>query len=164
MTTNDVLRSLRYMLKFNSAKVVEICNLGGYMVLKNEIHDFLRADDDPEIVPCPDEVVAYFLDGLIFQNRGKDEKRPRPAIEIPISNNLVIKKLRVAFELREEDMLQIVQSTGFKFGKAELSAILRKRDHPNYRECGDQVLRYFLKGLTARLGDITSATGSSSGD
>ena len=156
MTTNDVLRSLRYMLKINSAKVVEICNLGGYMVLKNEIHDFLRSDEDPEFVACPDEVVAYFLDGLIFERRGKDENRPRPPIEVPISNNLVLKKLRVAFELREEDMLQVIQSTGFKFGKSELSAILRKRDHANYRECGDQVLRYFLKGLTLRLGNVAS--------
>lgn len=151
MTTNDVLRSLRYMLEINSAKVVEICNLGGYLVLKNEIHDFLRSDEDPAFIACPEEVVAYFLDGLIYSKRGKDDSRPRPPIELPISNNLVMKKLRVAFQLREEDMLEIMQSTGFKFGKAELSAILRKKDHPNYRECGDQALRYFLKGLTARL-------------
>ncbi len=143
---------MRYMLKFNSAKVVEICNLGGYLVTKNEIHDFLRGDEDPEFVVCPDEVVAYFLDGLIFRKRGKDENRPRPPIEVPVSNNLVLKKLRVAFQLREEDMIELIQSTGsFKFGKAELSAILRKKDHPNYRECGDQALRYFLKGLTTRL-------------
>lgn len=151
MTTNDVLRSLRYMLEINSAKVVEICNLGGYLVTKNEIHDFLRADEDPELVQCPDEVVAYFLDGLIFTKRGKDETRLRPPIEVPIWNNLVMKKLRVAFELRDEDMIEIMQSTGFKFGKAELSAILRKRGHANYRECGDQALRYFLKGLTLRI-------------
>ncbi len=143
---------MRYMLKFNSAKVVEICNLGGYLVTKNEIHDFLRGDEDPEFVLCPDEVVAYFLDGLIFHKRGRDENRPRPPIELPVTNNLVLKKLRVAFQLREEDMIELIQSTGnFKFGKAELSAILRKKDHPNYRECGDQALRYFLKGLTARL-------------
>ncbi len=143
---------MRYMLKFNSAKVVEICNLGGYLVTKNEIHDFLRGDEDPEFVVCPDEVVAYFLDGLIFNKRGKDENRPRPPIELPVTNNLVLKKLRVAFQLREEDMIELIQSTGtFKFGKAELSAILRKKDHPNYRECGDQALRYFLKGLTTRL-------------
>jgi uncharacterized protein YehS (DUF1456 family) len=152
LTTNDVLRSLRYLLKFNSAKVVEICNLGGYLVTKNEIHDFLRGEEDAEFVVCPDEVVAYFLDGLIFQKRGKDENRPRPPIELPMSNNLVLKKLRVAFQLREEDMIDLIQSAGsFKFGKAELSAILRKKDHPNYRECGDQALRYFLKGLTLRL-------------
>lgn len=151
MTPNDVLRSLRHMLKIDNAKVVEICNLGGYLVMKNEIFDYLRSDEDPEFVACPDELVAYFLDGLIYQKRGRDETRSRPPIEVPITNNLVLKKLKVAFELREEDMLQLLQTPSFKFGKSELSAIMRKRDHANYRECGDQALRYFLKGLTARL-------------
>ena len=139
------------MLKINNGKVVEICNLGGYLVMKNEIYDYLRGEEDPEVVLCPDEVVAYFLDGLIYEKRGKDDSRSRPPIEVPITNNLVIKKLKVAFQLREEDMLQLMQGTTFKFGKAELSAILRKSDHPNYRPSGDQALRYFLKGLTARL-------------
>ena len=153
MTPNDVLRSLRYMLKINTAKVVEICNLGGYLVMKDEIYDYLRSEEDPAFKPCSDECVAYFLDGLIYQNRGKDETRDRPPIEVPISNNLVLKKLKVAFELREHDMLDLMATSSFKFGKAELSAFLRKRDHPNYRECGDQALRYFLKGLTIRLGN-----------
>ncbi len=153
MTANDVLRSLRYMLKINSARVVEICNLGGYLVLKNEIYDYLRSDEDPQFVACPDEVVAYFLDGLIYDRRGKDETRARPPLELPLSNNLVLKKLKVAFELREHDMLDLMQTPSFKFGKAELSSVLRKRDHPNYRECGDQALRYFLKGLTIRIGN-----------
>ncbi|CAN5672658.1 DUF1456 family protein [soil metagenome] len=157
MTTNDVLRSLRYMMKYSNAKVAEVCGLGGYIVMKNEIHDVMRPEEDPEFLACPDEVVAYFLDGLIYEKRGRDENRPRPPLEIPISNNLVIKKLRVAFELREDDILQLMQTATFKFGKAELSAILRKRDHQNYRECGDQALRYFLKGLTARLGNTAKA-------
>lgn len=152
MTPNDVLRSLRHMLKIDNAKVVQICNLGGYLVMKSEIFDYLRSEEDPEMVPCPDELVAYFLDGLIYEKRGRDEGRERPPIEVPITNNLVMKKLKVAFQLREDDMLQLVQTANFKFGKSELSAIMRKSDHPNYRECGDQALRYFLKGLTARLG------------
>ena len=55
------------------------------------------------------------------------------------------------FQLREEDILEILNKAGMKFGKSELSAILRKKGHDNYRPCGDQVLRYFLKGLTERV-------------
>ncbi len=95
--------------------------------------------------------VGAFLDGLIILNRGKDDSKPRRPIELPISNNLVIKKLRVAFQLRDDAMIEIMASVGFKFGKPELSALLRKRDQRNYREAGDQVLRNFLRGLTMRL-------------
>ncbi|MGZ5278958.1 MAG: DUF1456 family protein [Pseudobdellovibrionaceae bacterium] len=151
MTTNDLMRSLRFMLKLNSPKIAEICTLGGCPVTKEQIDHIFRNDEDPEFVPCPEKVVAHFLDGLIFHKRGKDETRPALPIELPLSNNLVLKKLRVAFQLREEDMLKMIQVSGFKFGKNELSAILRKRDQPNYRECGDQVLRYFLKGLTEHI-------------
>ena len=145
------MRTMRYMLQMNSANVADICLSVGCLVTKDEIHDFLRNEEDPLYQPCPEEVAAYFLDGLIQLKRGKDESRPVPPIELPFSNNLVVKKLRVAFQLREEDILALIQSTGFEFGKAQLSAILRKKGHPNYRECQDQVLRYFLKGLTTRL-------------
>lgn len=151
MAPSDVLRSLRYMLKINNAKVVEICNLAGCLVTEDEVHQFLLDEEDPQFLQCPDEVLAYFLDGVIAFKRGKDESRPAPPIELPVTNNLVMKKLRVAFHLREEDMLEVIQSSGFTFGKGELGAVLRKKGHPNYRECGDQALRHFLKGLTKRL-------------
>ena len=159
MLNSDVLRSLRYTLELNNAKVVEICALSGCVVTTAQIHEFLREQEgDPEAPGCPDEVLAHFLDGLIIVKRGPTDSKPRPALETPVSNNLVIKKLRVAFELREADVLQIMASSGFSFGKPELSAILRKRDHRNYRNAGDQVLRNFLRGLTLRLhGDAPKA-------
>ena len=139
------------MLELNNVKVVEICLEAGCLVTVEEMHEFMRSEDDPDFIRCPDEVLAYFLDGLIAFKRGKDESRPAPPIEVPVDNNLVMKKLRVAFQLREEDMLEIIQSSGFKFSKGELSAVLRKKGHGNYRECGDQALRHFLKGLTLRV-------------
>lgn len=151
MLANDILKSLRYLLKANNAKLVEICELAGILVTEEEIFDYLRGEEDPARKPVPEEVMAGFLDGLIYLKRGKDPSRPAPPLELPVSNNLVMKKLRVAFELREEDMLGILDRAGLPFGRAQLSAILRKQGHPNYRECGDQVLRNFLKGLASRV-------------
>jgi uncharacterized protein YehS (DUF1456 family) len=139
------------MLEFNNAKIVEVCGLSGQVITAAQVHEFLREEEDPEAQGCPGDVLGHFLDGLIFLNRGRDESRPRLPLELPISNNLVIKKLRVAFQLREPDLLEIISCTGFNFGKPELTAILRNRDHGNYREAGDQVLRNFLRGLTMRL-------------
>jgi uncharacterized protein YehS (DUF1456 family) len=95
--------------------------------------------------------MVRFLDGLIYFKRGKDDSRPAPPLELPLTNNTVLKKLRVAFELKEEDMHEILKSSGFPLSKPELTALLRKQGHTNYRECGDQVLRNFLKGLTLRV-------------
>ena len=139
------------MLELNNQKVVEICLSAGCLVTIDEMYEFMTSEDEEGFVRCPDEVLAYFLNGVIMYKRGKDESRPAPPIEVPVNNNQVMKKLRVAFQLREEDMLEVIQSSGFKFSKNELSAVLRKQGQGNYRECGDQALRHFLKGLTMRV-------------
>ena len=95
--------------------------------------------------------MAHFLDGLIYYKRGKSKKHPPRPIKTPVTNNMVLKKLRVAFELREEDMHETLEQGGFSISKPEMSALFRREGHKNYRECGDQILRYFLKGLTERV-------------
>jgi uncharacterized protein YehS (DUF1456 family) len=66
---------------------------------------------------------------------------------------MVLKKMRVAFKLQEDDMHDIIEAAGFSMSKHEMSALFRSEESSNYRECGDQVLRYFLKGLTMRVRD-----------
>jgi len=72
-------------------------------------------------------------------------------VEKRLTNNIMLKKLRVAFELKTEDMIAVLTAADFKVSEGELSAFFRKEGHKNYRPCGDQVLRYFLKGLTAKI-------------
>ena len=147
MKNNDVLRSLRYILNISEKKMVEILLLSGLKVQEPELIDMLKDEEDPAFLDCDDELMAHFLDGLIYFKRGKDDSKPAFPLEIPVTNNLVLKKLRVAFQLKEEDMHELLKKADYPLGRSELSALLRKKDHPNYRECGDQVLRYFLKGL-----------------
>ncbi len=64
-----------------------------------------------------------------------------------MSNNDVLKKLRVALQLRDDDIVEILKLVNFKTTKTELSAFFRSDDHPNFKPCGDQVLRNFLNGL-----------------
>ena len=64
-----------------------------------------------------------------------------------MTNNDILKKLRVALKLRDEDILEILKLVDFEVSKSELSALFRAEDHPNYKECGDQLLRNFLNGL-----------------
>ncbi|MDP2088210.1 MAG: DUF1456 family protein [Flavobacteriaceae bacterium] len=64
-----------------------------------------------------------------------------------LTNNDVIKKIRVALQLRDEDIVEILKLVDFKISKSELGAFFRKEDHPNYKKLEDQILRNFLNGL-----------------
>lgn len=151
MTNNDYLRSIRYLLNVNDSKIVEILKLAGISVPLEDVKAYLKNEEDPDYMNCDDEVMAHFLDGMIYFKRGKDESKPPLPFEFPITNNLVLKKVRVAFALKENEMLEILDSAGFKVGRAELSALLRKKGQENYRECGDQFLRNFFKGLSLKV-------------
>lgn len=68
-----------------------------------------------------------------------------------MNNNDIFKKLRVALQLRDEQIIEILQLVDFRISKPELGAFFRNEDHPNFMECGDQVLRNFLNGLVIHL-------------
>ncbi|MEQ4925189.1 DUF1456 family protein [Proteus hauseri] len=151
MINNFVLRSVRYMLDLSDAQVVDIIKLADLTVTKEQVNAWLKKDDEPEYVECDDNTMGHFLNGLVFFRRGKDDNFPAPEVETRITNNIVLKKLRVAFELKDVDMLDIFERADFRVSKPELSAVFRKPGHKNYRNCGDQIVRYFLKGLTMTL-------------
>ena len=153
MINNDVLRSIRYMLDLSDNRVVEIARLAdpAFAIDKDDVHAVLLKEDEPGYAVCSDDVLAHVLDGLIVQRRGRDERLPLRPVEKRISNNVVLKKLRVAFELKDSDMHQVFADAGFPVSKPELSALFRQPGHKNFRRCGDQILRNFLKGLTLRV-------------
>jgi uncharacterized protein YehS (DUF1456 family) len=149
MLPNDVLRPLRYALKLTDSGLAELIALGGGKVTPLQVISYLKNEEEPGYAPCPDLVLAQCLNGLITQRRGARENAP--AAEERLDNNLVLKKLRVAFELKEEDILSMMEKAGFGVSKPELSALFRKPDHKNYRPAGDQFLRNFLKGLSLKV-------------
>ena len=153
MINNDVLRSIRYMLDLSDIKVVEITKLADadFPIEKTDVLAFLKKDDEEGYVECSNRVLAHFLDGLVFHYRGKDESQPQRPIEKRVTNNVVLKKLRVAFQLKDVDMHQAFEDAGFPISKPEMTALFRQPEHKNFRLCGDQALRNFLKGLTLRV-------------
>jgi uncharacterized protein YehS (DUF1456 family) len=153
MINNDILRSIRYMLDLSDGKVVEIIKLADadLAIEKEDVPGFLKKEDESGYVECSDRVLAHFLDGLVIYYRGRNESLPSRPVEKRVTNNLVLKKLRVAFELKDADMHQVFEDAGFPVSKPELSALFRQPGHKNFRPCGDQMLRNFLKGLTLRV-------------
>ncbi|WP_343553968.1 DUF1456 family protein [Pantoea sp.] len=148
MMSNDVLRSVRYMLDLSDSKVVEIFALAGSEVPLEDVQAWMKKDDDAAFRKLPDVLMGYFLNGLIFYRRGKSEDAPAPSIERRMNNNIFMKKLRIAFALKTTDIPDVLLKANFKLSQAEVGAIFRNPEHKNFRECGDQILRNFLKGLT----------------
>ena len=146
MTNNDVLRRIRYIFDFNDAKMMAIFELADQQVKRGHIVAWLLKDDDAAFEECSDRMLATFLNGLISEKRGK---RPgdQPKPEQHLTNNIVLMKLKIALNLQSEDIIAMVTLGGFKLSAPELSSFMRRPGHRNYRECKDQVLRYFLKGL-----------------
>lgn len=151
MLNNDVMRSLRFLLETDDTTIAAIIALGGGNTPRAEITNYLKREDEPGYVVCEDRVMAQFLDGLIIHRRGRLENAPPRPLETKITNNAVLKKLRVAFELKEPDLMSVMAASGFEVSKPELSALFRNPEHKNFRPAGDQFLRNFLKGLTMRI-------------
>jgi uncharacterized protein YehS (DUF1456 family) len=152
MNNNDILRQLRYALNLNDSTMIEIFKLADHEIGQAILTGLLKKEDEEGFVNCGDIVLGYFLDGLILNKRGRKEIKPgetrRP--DARLTNNLILKKLRIALELKEDDMLAVLKLAEVDISKSELSALFRKEGHKNYKECGDQFLRKFLKGLSLR--------------
>lgn len=151
MISNDILRSLRYTLKTNNDGLVRIFALGDSVVSAEQLVPWLKKEDEDSFQRCPDILLSIFLNGLIYDKRGKDESAPPLAVERRVNNNIVLKKLRIAFSLKTDDILAILTQQQFRVSMPEITAMMRAPEHKNFRECGDQFLRYFLRGLTERV-------------
>jgi len=146
MTNNDIFRRVRYIFDFDDSEVINIFSLADAKVTREEISDWLKKDDDPDIKGLPDRQFATFLNGLINLKRGKKDSE-QLAPEKELSNNIIFRKLKIALDLKAEEVLAILTLAGVQISPHELSAFFRRKDHKHYRECKDQVLRNFLQGL-----------------
>ena len=146
MINNDVLRRVRYIFDYNDSQMIDIFAQADYPAATSDLHAWLRKDDDPKFVAMSDIQFSLFLNGLINARRGKQEGIEAP-VERTLTNNIILRKLKIALNLQADEMLDIIGLTGFKMSKHELSALFRKPDNRQYRLCKDQILRNFLKGL-----------------
>jgi uncharacterized protein YehS (DUF1456 family) len=160
MENNDILIRLRYALDIKNNDMVEIFKLGGIETTKEEVLEILTKSTNDEaeneyIVKLNNMKLESFLNGFIIFKRGKQDPKPGQPEGPPLSNecvnNFLLKKLKIALALTSEDMIDILKEAGVTITKGELSAILRKVGHKNYKECGDKYARNFLKGLTIKF-------------
>ncbi len=157
MENNDILRRFRYALNIPDSTMVKIFNMAECRMDKQQLASLLKKDGENGYVTCTDKLLMLFLDGLIVHNRGKQDLSPdqvrktaQPSWPLPLTSNMILKKLRIALELKQEDMLEVFRLGEVKMSKGELTALFRKENHKHYKICGDQYLKRFFKGLGVR--------------
>ncbi len=146
MTCNELLSRIRYMFDYRDAEMVAIFAAADHAVTEHQVRMWLLNEEEPEFVALSDTELATFLNGLINHRRGK-RPGPQPVPEARLNNNLIATKLKIALNLRGEDMIRILGLASFQLSNHELSAFFRKPGHKHFRKMNDQVLRYFLRGL-----------------
>lgn len=149
MITNDVFRRLKYALNYSTGDIKEIFNLVNVSVSEEDIIQWQKKLNQAEItdekIMAPFELAA-FLNGMIVKYRGlKDGVIPESEKEL--NNNIILRKIKIALNLKDVAILAYLQKADLKVGKSELSAFFRAPNHQHYRICHDQILRNFLNGL-----------------
>lgn len=115
-------------------------------VTTEQVVAWLTKEGEQGFVKMSDTQFATFLNGFINIKRGKREG-PQPVPETKLNNNIIFMKLRIALNMKAEDVIATLAQVDFGLSKHELSAFSRKVENKHYRVCNDQVLRLFLTGV-----------------
>jgi len=172
MDNNDRLIRMRYALNIKNPEMQKIFKLGGEelsieyiekLLIKSKDRYFdsegkqLDADDKADNIEVSNHIFESFLNGLIIDRRGVQEVKPGAPVHNPFilkehasTNNVMLKKLRIALNLTSDNVVDIIGLAGTAITKSELGAFSRKRTSPKYVECGDKYARNFLKGLSIK--------------
>lgn len=163
MDNNDILVRIRYALDLKNKDMLKIFDLGGMTVTRdNLIKMMIRTRDlgveeeaiTPDHKRLADKELESFLNGLITFKRGP-QPAPRDGKARPLFiivshddvNNVLLKKLKIALALKQEDMVAIFEKSGLRVSGSEITALLRKKGHKHYRPCLDNFARNFLLGM-----------------
>lgn len=146
MNNNNILKRIRYMFDFDDSKMIELFTIAEYPVDRSIISNWLKQEDEPSFEELTDKELAVFLNGLIIDKRGMRETGV-PAPETELDNNTIFRKIKIALNLKNEEVIAIFALANKKIGKHELSAFFRNPKQSQFRPCNDQYFRNFMSGL-----------------
>ena len=147
MNTNDILYKIQKALSLSSDDMLKTYELEKYKMESGHLDSLLKKRQDKGYKLCSYEELGVFLDGLVTLKRGPSPKKSDSDEVVELTNNLILKKLRIALELKEAET-EIIFSLGeAELSKQQLASLFRKEGHKNFKECSDELLMAFLDGL-----------------
>lgn len=150
MINNELLRRLCTIFDLSNEQLPNIFALNDGAISSEELTNVFKPADDVSYKALLDVEFASFLNGLIIHKRGPKDGPQKPA-EIVLTNNLIFNKVKIALALKADEVIAVLELAGLSLTKYELSALFRSVNHKHYRDCTDDVLSAFLKGLKIKL-------------
>ncbi|MDQ1325568.1 MAG: hypothetical protein QG564_692 [Campylobacterota bacterium] len=147
MKTNDILYKITTALSLDNETILKIYDLASYKMTSKHLENLLKRRYDKDFAVCSYEELGTFLDGLVILKRGPSPAKQCNDETVELTNNLILKKLRIALELKEPQTELIFNLADVNLTKQQLAALFRKENHKNFKVCSDELLMAFLEGL-----------------
>jgi len=147
MQTNEILHRVATALSLDITTIQEIYTLASYPIETQRVQSILKLPAESGSQLCSYEELGIFLDGLILLKRGPSPRKQNDEATVALTNNLILKKLRIALNLKEIETEMIFGLADVELSKQQLSSLFRKEGHKNFAECSDALLLAFLEGL-----------------
>ncbi len=147
INTNEILFRIKKALNLSDAEMLQAYALESYPMEASHLASLLVRRFDKAFTLCSYEELGVFLDGLITLKRGSSPQKPAEDEALELNNNLILKKLRIALNLKEAETEIIFGLADVELSKQQLSSLFRKEGHKNFRVCSDELLLAFLDGL-----------------
>jgi len=147
LKTNDILYKIKKALNLSQEEMMEAYKLADYKMDATHLDSLLKRRQDEGSKLCSYEELGVFLDGFVILKRGPSPKKSNNDEAVELTNNLILKKLRIALELKEAETEIIFSLADVELSKQQLASLFRKEGHKNFKECSDELLIAFLDGL-----------------
>jgi uncharacterized protein YehS (DUF1456 family) len=147
ISTNEILYRTHKALGLSTDEIIKAYALEAYKMEASHLESLLKRRDDDTFMLCSYEELGVFLDGLVVLKRGPSPTKKDNEEVVELTNNLILKKLRIALELKESDTEIIFGLADVELSKQQLASLFRKEGHKNFKVCSDELLMAFLEGL-----------------
>ncbi len=156
INTNEILFRIQKALNLTTEEILEAYKLEDYTMEASHLESLLKRRQDDGSILASYEELGVFLDGLVTLKRGPSPKKANEDEAVELTNNLILKKLRIALELKEPETEIIFGLAEVELSKQQLASLFRKKGHKNFKECSNELLMAFLDGLDEfyYVGDI----------
>ena len=147
VNTNEILYRIQQALNLTTEEMMEAYKLEAYPMEASHLESLLKRRQEKDFMLCSYEELGVFLDGLVTLKRGPSPKKPHEGEVVELTNNLILKKLRIALELKEAETEIIFGLADVELSKQQLASLFRKEGHKNFKVCSNELLMSFLEGL-----------------
>jgi len=147
MQTNDILFKIKTALSLENAQIIEAYKLTDFSMSEARLVSIMKRRQDKGFEEATFEELGVFLDGLVLLKRGPSDKIANEDEVVELTNNLILKKIRVAMELKEPELVILFALAGITLTKRQIGSLFRKEGTKNFKACPDALLNAFLEGL-----------------